>query len=254
MLKDPVVIVTGAGSGIGATVARYLGDRGGITVAVDIDTSAVEAVVADIKAAGHRAIAVTADVTDEQAVARLVSVACQMGEVETVIACAGVAATGLAEQMPMAMFDQIMAVNVRSVFLLAKYGLPALRKSRGSFLAIASDAALIGCERYAAYCASKHAVAGMIKSLALDHGHEGVRSNAICPGYVETPMLERLLKELGGAAEEWRQTIPLGRFATPEDVAKFADFVTSEAGRYLNGALIPLDGGGLAGPYRGVDA
>ena len=126
------------------------------------------------------------------------------------MACAGIAATGTVVDTTTELSRKMIDVNLTGVFLFAKAIIPFLENGGGTFTAIASDAGLNGFQGYAAYCASKHAVSGLIKSMALDHG---VRCNAICPGYVETPMLDQLLAEMGSAFDEAAKAVPLARFA-----------------------------------------
>ncbi len=245
-----VAVLTGGGSGIGRAVAMKLASQGVAVALCDLDGDAAGRTAADIAAAGGTAIAVTADVTNEDEIAAFVERAeNDLGRPTMAVACAGIATTGLIPDTASETFRKVVDVNLTGVFLLAKHTIPRLRRGGGTFTAIASDAGLNGFQGFGAYCASKHAVVGLVKSLALDHGPEGVRSNAICPGYVDTPMLDRLLVELGGTREEADAAVPLGRLASVDDVAELVSFVTSDAASYINGAMLSLDGGGVAGPY-----
>ena len=248
-----VAIVTGGGSGIGRAVAVTFASQGIAVALCDLDGDAAGRTAADIAGAGGTAIAVTADVTNEDQIAGFVERAeNDLGRPTIAVACAGIATTGQIPDMASEAFRKIVDVNLTGVFLLAKHTIPRLRRGGGTFTAIASDAGLNGFQGFGAYCASKHAVVGLVKALSLDHGPEGVRCNAICPGYVDTPMLDRLLVELGGTREEADAAVPLGRLASVDDVAALVSFVTSDAASYINGAMLSLDGGGVAGPYAPV--
>lgn len=244
-------IVTGAGSGIGAAAAATLASNGWSVALADLNGDDLAEVADRLRRQGLSVSAAKVDVTCEGDLLDLTKrTARDLGRLDTVVASAGVARIGLVTSMPLDDFEQMMNVNLRGVFLLARATMPHLEAGGGSFIAIASDAALNGFQGYAAYCASKHAVLGLIKALALDHGPAGVRSNAICPGYVETPMLDRLLPELSASRVAAERAIPLGRFARPEDIAGLVAFLASDAGAYINGAALPIDGGGAAGPYQ----
>ena len=253
MLK--AAIITGAGSGIGAAVAHILAAKGYAVAVADRHADGAAMVQRQIEQKGLLALAIATDVTSDEQVQMLVDrTARAFGRPEAIVACAGVAMTGSVTSMPIAAFDEMMNVNAKGVYLLARAAMPHLERGGGSFTAIASDAALNGFQGYAGYCASKHAVVGLIKALALDHGPRQVRCNAICPGYVETPMLDRLMAKLPGDRSDYERAVPLGRFGRTDDVASLAAFLASEAGAYINGAVLPLDGGGTAGPFQAPSA
>jgi NAD(P)-dependent dehydrogenase (short-subunit alcohol dehydrogenase family) len=148
-------------------------------------------------------------------------------------------------------WHKVIAVNLTGVFLTARHAIPVIAESGGgSFVAMSSDAGVQGASGFGAYCASKHGVIGLVRCLALDHGPQGVRCNAVCPGFVETPMAERIFA--GTAPEEreaWRRTVPLGRFAQPEEVAASIAFLTSDEASFVNGQCYVLDGGATAGYF-----
>jgi NAD(P)-dependent dehydrogenase (short-subunit alcohol dehydrogenase family) len=148
-------------------------------------------------------------------------------------------------------WDRTLAVNVKSVFLLARAAIPAmLAAGGGAIVNIASNWGLVGGARAAAYCASKGAVVTLTKALALDHGHQGIRVNCLCPGDVDTPMLRDEARQLGLSWEAFREEAaanPLGRVGTPEDVAHAALFLASSAAAFVNGAALVVDGGFVAG-------
>jgi meso-butanediol dehydrogenase/(S,S)-butanediol dehydrogenase/diacetyl reductase len=146
-----------------------------------------------------------------------------------------------------------MATNLNGAFYLARYTIPFLIQSRGTFTAISSDAGVQAAAGFAAYIASKHALNGMVKSMALDYGKHGVRCNAVCPAFVETPMADALLKDASAAElAYYRGIVPLGRFATPDEVAAAVAHITSSEASYVNGLMYRLDGGSTAGYYLGT--
>jgi len=246
------VVVTGAACGIGAAVARSLRQRGTTVVVLDRDIDNLTAWQLEHTGGGSVEI-FQAEVTDGPRLDAIFDKIGRQGHLDGVIHCAGVARTGSILEMDEATFDLVVDVNLKGTFLVAKYAMPLLVKRGGSFTAIASDAGTQGASGYAAYCASKHGVVGLIKAMALDHGPQGVRCNAICPGFVETTMLERLFADNPPDRAYYERTVPLGRFAQPDDVAELAAFLSSSAGDYLNGAIIALDGGSTAGYFTSAN-
>ena len=242
-------VITGAASGIGAAVARRLWERGANVFLIDRDIDRLRSVFENVDSPGGTVTLLQADVTDNPRLKDLFAEVEAQGGVDNVVHCAGVARVGTVIEMDEASFDFVLDVNLKGTFLLAKNAMPSLMKRKGSFTAIASDAGTQGASGYAAYCASKHGVVGLIKSMALDHGPQGVRCNAICPGFVETPMLDQLFADNPSDRTFYERTVPLGRFARPTDVAELAAFISSPAGSYLNGAIIALDGGSTAGYF-----
>ncbi|APG86467.1 oxidoreductase ucpA (plasmid) [Sinorhizobium americanum CCGM7] len=242
-------VVTGAASGIGAAVARRLWQRGANVFMIDRDVDGLRSVSSNADAHGGMVGIFQADVTDGEKIEGIFAEISRHGGVDSVVHCAGVARIGTVAEMDEATFDFVLNVNLKGTFLLAKHAMPFLVNRKGSFTAIASDAGTQGASGYAAYCASKHGVVGLIRSMALDHGPQGVRCNTICPGFVQTPMLDQLFADNPSDRAYYEKTVPLGRFARPEDVAELAAFISSPAGAYLNGAVIALDGGSTAGYF-----
>jgi meso-butanediol dehydrogenase/(S,S)-butanediol dehydrogenase/diacetyl reductase len=244
-------LVTGATSGIGLEVACALAVRGAVVGLLGRRGDRADALAAKLRELGGDGIALPADVGDprqvEAAVSKLVGLT---GRLDTVVANAGIALTGTVIDMAEEDWSRIMRCNLDGMFYTARFTIPHLLASKGTFTAIASDAGLQGAVGYAAYSASKHAVVGFVRCLALDHGPQGVRSNVVCPGWVETPMADELL----AVASEpeiafYRASVPLGRFARPQEVAKAVLHLSSAEASFANGMTYSIDGGSTAGYF-----
>lgn len=248
-LKDRVAIVTGAGSGIGAASALAFAREGARVVVSDVDEAAAKASVAAIERAGGVAIATRCDVAQAADNRAVVDRAVQeWGRLDVFFANAGVPQwpTNI-EDVDEAIFDRIMAVNVKGVWLGAKYALPVMkRQRRGVFLITASTSAVRPRPGVQAYSASKGAVITLAKSLALEVAATGVRVAAIAPVATETPMLptfmgKRQLDEEG--LGRYVATVPLGRLNQPEDLANAAVFLASDEASMITGTCLEVDGG-----------
>lgn len=245
-------LVTGATSGIGRATALRLARRGAIIGIGGRNAAAAEELRETIAAEGGQAIVLTGDAGNSTEVARIVASFVQaVGGIDTVVASAGVAPVGNVLETSLADWDLAVSVNLSGVFYLARFAMPELMKTRGTFTIVSSDAGLWGDSNFAAYVASKHGVHGLLKALALDFGPHGVRTNAVCPGFVETPMTDRLL---AGASEQdvaaLRKAVPLSRFAQPEDVADVIAHLSSDEARHANGLEYRLDGGKTCGHFK----
>lgn len=250
--KTEVAIVTGAASGIGAAVGLRLAARGAAVGLVDVNEKGLEATASSIRELGGRCLVAPADVSDDDAIARVVSViAAELGDLSTAVACAGIAIVGDVTTQDLQDWDRTIAVNLTGVFLLARHTVPGLiERGGGTFTAIASDGGLMGAQSFAAYCASKHAVVGLIRSMALDHGPKGVRSNAVCPGFVDTPMAAAAFESDDVDRDFFESVVPMGRFANAEEVADAVAHLSSNEASYVNGLMYSIDGGSTAGYYN----
>jgi len=237
-----VAIVTGAGSGIGRATAQRVLAAGGRVVAVDLDAkglAAFEGIAAAKTLAG--------DVTREATNAAAVAAAAELGGVNALILNAGLPASGAIDQVELATFDRVLDVNLRAVVVGVRAALPALRRANAPAIAVtASVSGLGGDPGLWAYNAAKGGAVNLVRSLALDLGREGIRVNAVCPGPTHTGMTQGI-QQSPAVHEELRRHVPLGRWGEAEEVAAVLVFLCSPAASFVNGAIVPVDGGVFAG-------
>lgn len=243
-----VAFITGAASGIGRATALKLATSHAV-IAVDRNQEQVIQTRELIRSSGGQALGITADVTDLTSLEKAVEQGQQeFGTITATVCCAGLEVLGAVDVLSSEQWQRSLEVNLTGVFYTAQASINSLVTSKGTFTAIASDAGTQGAEGYAAYAAAKHGVVGLVRCMALDHGPSGVRSNVICPGFVETPMARRLFSESGADQEEFYQnSIPLGRFASSEEIASVVEHFTQAS--YANGTVYAIDGGSTAGYF-----
>ena len=242
-----VALVTGGGTGIGAAVARRLGAEGYAVGVTGRRREPVEEVAREV--GGLAVVADTGVAADaERAVAACVE---RFGGLDGLVLNAGVGGEGSLLDLDPETFQQVFATNVTGAFLTARAALPHLLARRGAVVSIASAAALRAAPASLAYCSSKAALAMLTQCMALDHGPAGVRANCVCPGWVRTPMadgeMDWLAGELGGSRDDAYATatseVPLRRPSSPEEIAGTVAWLLSADASYVNGAVIPVDGG-----------
>lgn len=238
LLQNHIAVVTGAGSGIGAACVQLLAKSGMSCVAVDI------ADLPHLSAAGGVRV-VTGDVGDEATARSAIAAALVLGDLHAVFNVAGVTGPpGPIESMETSDFDRVFAINVRGTALMMKHALPAMVDG-GAIVNMSSAVGLVGGPAQAVYSASKHAVVGLTKSVALDAAPRGIRVNCLCPGVVDTPM-SGLAGASEGLREQWASAHPLGRYAQPEEIAAAALWLASDNACFVTGVAMPVDGGYLA--------
>lgn len=237
-----VVLITGAGNGIGAAAARRFSSEGATVFLADYVKDDVERMVASLPQ--DRSFGLFVDVSNHEAVEDMVSkVVKKCGRLDVMINNAGVHVIGSILETSLEDWKRISGINIDGVVFGSKYSLPHLIKSKGCMINTASVSGLGGDWGAAFYCASKGAVANLTRAMALDHGASGVRINAVCPSLVKTNMT----KGFDDAVQEkFNERIPLGRPAQPEEVASVMAFLASDDASFINGACIPVDGGTTA--------
>ena len=252
MSERQAIIVTGAAGGLGGRTVERLSALGHDVLAVDLDA---DAVTSSVTSGDRDVVAHAADVADSDLVASVVGAARdRFGRLDAIFNNAAIEGP-LAEIGSYAddEFDRVMRVNTRSVFLGMKHALPVfLEQGSGTIINTASTGGMMGWPGLSGYVASKHAVVGMTKAVALEVAAEGVRCNALCPGPMDTRMIWALGEGIapGDRAEQERQfnaTIPAGRLGQPDEVASFAAWLLTECPGYLTGAVLPIDGAQTAG-------
>ncbi|HXL21939.1 MAG TPA: SDR family oxidoreductase [Candidatus Dormibacteraeota bacterium] len=246
-LAGKVALVTGGGSGIGKAVALAFAAEGAKVAVMGRRLEKVQEVAAEVKKRGGDAVAIAGDVAKaadaERAVRETVE---KLGGLNVLVNNAGMLSVATVETVPEEEWDRVMTVNVKGPFLMSRAALPALRKAGGGAIVnIGSIVGLIAIKNRAAYSTSKGAVTMLTKAMALDHAHENIRVNCICPALVETELVQRLFASADGEAVK-RERIagfPVGRMGQPQDVAGMAVFLASEESSWVTGTAIPLDGG-----------
>jgi NAD(P)-dependent dehydrogenase (short-subunit alcohol dehydrogenase family) len=251
-LKGKVALVTGCASGIGRAIALLFSRQGAAVAGVDVNHERGQDLAAAIRAAGGRAMFLPGDVSHAADCRRAVEQTVrEFGALDILVNNAGIICRSSVLELSEEAWDRVMAVNVKSVYLMSKHAIPVMiRRGGGAIVNIASGWGLTGGAKAAAYCASKGAVVLLTKAMALDHSAAHIRVNCICPGDTDTPMLRAEAAELGEPIEGFLRQAgdrPLGRVGRPEEIAQAALFLAGEASSFVAGATLVVDGGGLAG-------
>lgn len=247
MLNDKSIIVTGGSTGIGRAAALRLAAEGAAITLADVNDSGAGEVVDAILAAGGRAHFIHTDVADAAAVDAMVASAVETyGRLDGAFNNAGIEGNFTSiVKMSEEDFDRTVLIDLKGVWLCVKAQITQFLKqeSAGSIVSTASVAGLVGTRGGSAYCAAKHGVVGLTRSTALEYGRKGIRVNAVCPGIIETPMLDRMQAESGIAYQQLVDQEPIGRLGQPQEIGEAVVWLMSDLSSFVTGIALPVDGG-----------
>ena len=249
-MKDRVALVTGAGSGIGRATSLVFAREGAKVMAVDLTEEPAQATVDLIVGGGGEASGMTADVSKADEVQRMVSeTVSRFGRIDAAFNNAGIH-TGIRipfHEYPEDEWDRVIGVNLKGVWLCIKYELPQmLAQGGGAIVNTSSVAGLVASSGTSAYTASKHGVAGLTKSAAMDYARQGIRVNAVAPGVIMTPMMDLIMESNNTPQDELHNDQPIGRMGKPEEIAEVVVWLCTDAASYVTGHVFPIDGGYMA--------
>jgi NAD(P)-dependent dehydrogenase (short-subunit alcohol dehydrogenase family) len=245
------VLITGAASGIGAACARRFAAHGAAVAALDVRADAAEQLAAELRESGAQALGVACDVTSETSVTAAVAAAADaLGGLDAVVACAGIARAAETDQLTLAEWETVIAVNLTGTFLTLKHTLAALvAGGGGAIVTIGSVASLVAAGRASSYDASKGGVLQLTRAVAAEYADRGIRANCVCPGIVATPLAHNTQQLYGpvdwsaGLATGTRTQVPMPRAADPGEIASVVAFLCSDEASFMTGAAVPVDGG-----------
>lgn len=246
-MKDRIVVITGAGSGIGKACAVEFAREGAKVIAADINFTGAGETEKEILASGGSAYAIRTDVSDPSSVMELVNYTITtFGRIDALINNAAIQVNKTVEDITEEEWNRQMSVNVGGIFLCSKYFLPHLKKSRGNIVNMSSVNGFFVEPMCAGYCTTKAAIIGLTKAMAIDHGNEGIRVNCICPGYIDAGLAEGYFQaqpDPEKAREEAGKLHALWRIGKPEEVGRVAVFLASDEASFMTGASVVVDGG-----------
>jgi NAD(P)-dependent dehydrogenase (short-subunit alcohol dehydrogenase family) len=246
-MSAPVTVITGGGTGVGAALARLLTERGHKVVIAGRRKDPLDAVAADTGAT-----VVVGDLSNEKGAKALIDAAVAAhGKIDNLVLNAGIVRNGKVTDMPMTDWQDTVDTNLTANFLLAKYGLPELVKTKGNIVAVSSIGALRSGYGMAAYAATKAAIIALIQNIAYDYAHDGIRANVVCPGWILTEMAEQEFAEAAHTKNTTVEAIfadllkfvPQGRASSPDEQAKPIAWLMSDEASYVNGSVLVVDGG-----------
>ena len=248
-LDGKVALITGAGSGIGRASALAFAREGAKVAVADIVVEGGEETVRMVKEAGGEAFFIKVDVSNAAEVETMVNaVVDTYGRIDCAYNNAGIEGRlASTDEYPEDVFDKVIDINLTGVWLCMKYELPhMLKQGSGAIVNTASGAGLIGVAGMSAYVASKHGVVGLTKTAALEYAKSGIRVNSVCPGLIQTPMVERITADQPQLGEALVAAEPVGRTGKPEEIAESVVWLSSDAASFVTGHAMSVDGGFVA--------
>ncbi|GAA0368794.1 SDR family oxidoreductase [Alkalibacterium iburiense] len=246
-LKDRVSIVTGGGSGLGRSMSVNLAKEGSKVVVADMNLESADETVEMIKENGGEASSVEVDVTNQEQIDHVVQFTLDTyGSIDVLCNNAGIG--GAAEKLldvPTESWDKVLNVDLKSLFLMTKAVLPTmLKQEKGVIINTASASGLLASNAGIEYTSAKHGVIGFTKQVAFEYGHDGIRSVAVAPGVIETPLTEEAgMTGPGGIFHDLTMNAPAGRYGKPDEIGKVVAFLASDDASFINGTTVPVEGG-----------
>jgi len=253
LMAGTVSVVMGGSAGIGLAAARCLARHGSVVELAANDEPGVARAVGQLRADGHEAHGTVLDVARPEQIENFVAaVGTRHGRVSALVNSAGIQRYGTAESTPTEVWDEVINVNVRSMFLAAKHVIPLMRRGGGAIVNVASAQATASQRNVVAYTASKGAIVAMTRAMALDQAPDGIRVNSVSPGSVDTPMLRQSARDVSAedpdaVIAQWGAHHPIGRVGAPAEIAEAILFLASPLSSFVTGADLRVDGGLLAG-------
>ena len=254
LMAGTVSVVIGGSAGIGLAAAWALARHGSAVELAAIDPPGVDRAAGELRAAGHEARGTVLDVADPGQIASFMAgVAARRGRLSVLVNSAGIQRYGTVETTPVSVWDEVLDVNVRGMFLAAGQAVPLMRRSGGGAIVNVASAQATATQRnVVAYTASKGAIVAMTRAMAVDHAHDGIRVNSVSPGSVDTPMLRAAARDVSAenpdsVIAQWGSLHPLGRVGAPAEIADVILFLASPLSSFVTGADLRADGGVLAG-------
>ncbi len=245
--EDKVALVTGAASGIGRATAERLADEGARVVCTDVQREALEETLKSVRDRGAESAAMACDVSDESAArAAVADTVGSFGRLDVLCNVAGILQFGHTHEFSLEDWNRILAVNLTGTFLMCREAIPHLLETRGSIVNTSSTSALAGHPWTAAYSASKGGVLALTSGLAIEYGKQGIRTNAVCPGSITTPIADAFHVPEGADRKLVYRIMPLDDFRGPETVASTIAFLASEDAAHINGVALRVDGATLS--------